>query len=69
MRTPCVFASGSGTNFEAIVSACEQGRTGGEVVLMVCDKPGARLSNGLPRTVSKRSPSPEGVRLEGRLRT
>ena len=42
MRRLAVFASGSGTNFEAIVSACEQGVTGGEVVLMVCDKPGAR---------------------------
>ena len=43
MRRLAVFASGSGTNFEAIVSACEQGVTGGEVVLMVCDKPGARV--------------------------
>ena len=34
MRRLAVFASGSGTNFEAIVSACEQGVTGGEVVLM-----------------------------------
>ena len=39
MRRLAVFASGSGTNFEAIVSACEQGVTGGEV----CDKPGARV--------------------------
>ena len=29
MRRLAVFASGSGTNFEAIVSACEQGVTGG----------------------------------------
>ena len=43
VRRLAVFASGSGTNFEAIVSACEQGVTGGEVVLMVCDKPGARV--------------------------
>ena len=38
-----VFASGSGTNFEAIARACKDGLLAGkaEVVLMVCDKPGA----------------------------
>ena len=36
-----VFASGSGTNYEAIVTACEDGRLDAEVVLLVCDKPGA----------------------------
>ncbi|MCR4859529.1 MAG: phosphoribosylglycinamide formyltransferase [Bacteroidales bacterium] len=36
-----VFASGSGTNFEAIAQACADGRLDAEVVLMVCDKPGA----------------------------
>lgn len=43
MRRLAVFASGSGTNFEAIVTACEQGAIPAEVVLMVCDKPGARV--------------------------
>ena len=42
MRRLAVFASGSGTNFEAIVTACEQGVLDAEVVLMVCDKPGAK---------------------------
>ena len=41
MRRLAVFASGSGTNFEAIVTACERGVLDAEVVLMVCDKPGA----------------------------
>lgn len=36
-----VFASGNGSNFEAIAEACEQGRILADVVLMVCDKPGA----------------------------
>ena len=36
-----VFASGSGTNFEAIATACEDGRIPARCVLMVCDKPGA----------------------------
>ena len=38
-----IFASGSGTNFEALVAACESGRVDAETVLMVCDKPGAKV--------------------------
>ena len=38
-----VFASGEGTNFEAIVSACERGELSAEVVLVVCDKPNANV--------------------------
>ena len=41
MRRLAVFASGSGTNFEAIATACERGEIPARVVLMVCDKPGA----------------------------
>lgn len=41
MRRIAVFASGSGTNFEAIVTACEQGILEAEVALVVCDKPQA----------------------------
>lgn len=41
MKKIAVFASGSGTNFEAIASACEDGRIPARCVLMVCDKPGA----------------------------
>lgn len=36
-----VFASGEGTNFEAIARACTDGTIDAEVALMVCDKPGA----------------------------
>ncbi len=36
-----IFASGSGTNFEALAKACQSGEVDGEVVLMVCDKPNA----------------------------
>ena len=43
MRRLAVFASGSGTNFEAIVTACERGVLDAEVMLMVCDKPGAKV--------------------------
>ncbi|MBP3548282.1 MAG: phosphoribosylglycinamide formyltransferase [Alistipes sp.] len=38
-----VFASGSGSNYEAIVEACRDGRIEGDVVLLVCDKPGAKV--------------------------
>lgn len=41
MKIIAVFASGEGTNFEAIASACEDGRIPARCVLMVCDKPGA----------------------------
>lgn len=43
MRRLAIFASGNGTNFEAIVSACADGRIDGEVVLLVCDKPMATV--------------------------
>lgn len=36
-----VFASGNGSNFEAIVRACRDGAVDAEVVLCFCDKPGA----------------------------
>lgn len=39
-----VFASGSGSNFEAIAKACKQERINAEVVLCVCDHPGAYVT-------------------------
>ncbi|MBO7547695.1 MAG: phosphoribosylglycinamide formyltransferase, partial [Bacteroidales bacterium] len=41
MKHLAVFASGEGTNFEAIARACADGVLAAEVVLLVCDKPGA----------------------------
>ncbi len=41
MKNIAVFASGSGSNYEAIASACADGRLDARVVLLVCDKPGA----------------------------
>ncbi|MBR0110748.1 MAG: phosphoribosylglycinamide formyltransferase [Bacteroidales bacterium] len=41
MKKLAVFASGEGTNFEAIARACTDGVLAAEVVLLVCDKPGA----------------------------
>ena len=36
-----VFASGNGSNFEAVAKACQKGRINAEVVICVCDHPGA----------------------------
>ena len=44
MHRIAVFASGEGTNFEAIVSACERGEIAARVALLVCDRPGARVA-------------------------
>ena len=38
-----VFASGSGTNFEAIAQACADGRLNATVELLVCDNPSAAV--------------------------
>ena len=43
MKRLAVFASGEGSNFEAIAAACASGRLAARVVLVVCDKPGARV--------------------------
>jgi phosphoribosylglycinamide formyltransferase-1 len=41
MKNIAIFASGNGSNFEAIASACAENRLDAKVVLLVCDKPGA----------------------------
>lgn len=41
MKNIAVFASGTGTNFEAIAKACSDGRLDAKVVLLVCDHPDA----------------------------
>ncbi|MFR9649559.1 MAG: phosphoribosylglycinamide formyltransferase [Rikenellaceae bacterium] len=38
-----IFASGTGSNFEALASACADGRVKAEVAVMVCDRPGAAV--------------------------
>lgn len=41
MTRLAVFASGNGSNYEAIAQACADGRLDAEIVLLVVDKPGA----------------------------
>lgn len=43
MSNIAIFASGTGSNFEAIARACADGRIAAKAVLMVCDKPGAAV--------------------------
>ncbi len=38
-----IMASGSGSNFEALTVACQSGEIAADVLLMVCDKPGAKV--------------------------
>lgn len=41
MKKLAIFASGNGSNFEALAAACTEGRIDAEVALCVCDKAGA----------------------------
>lgn len=41
MKNIAIFASGSGSNFQAIVDAIEVGKLHANLKLLVCDKPGA----------------------------
>lgn len=41
MKKMAVFASGSGSNFQAIVDAIHSGKLSAQIPLLVCDKPGA----------------------------
>ncbi len=43
MKRLAVFASGSGTNFQAIVDAAKRGDLPARVALLVCDRPGAKV--------------------------
>jgi phosphoribosylglycinamide formyltransferase-1 len=43
MKNIAIFASGSGTNFQAIVDAAKNGSVPARVALLVCDKPGAKV--------------------------
>jgi len=43
MRRIAVFASGEGTNFEALAAASERGELPARIVLAVTDRPGARV--------------------------
>jgi phosphoribosylglycinamide formyltransferase 1 len=41
MKTIAVFASGNGSNFQAIIDAVQNGDLGADLALLICDKPSA----------------------------
>ncbi|MGB7999956.1 MAG: phosphoribosylglycinamide formyltransferase [Anaerobacillus sp.] len=49
MKKLAVFASGSGSNFEAIAAAIEKGNLEAEIALVVCDRPGAKVEKRAER--------------------
>lgn len=54
MKKLAIFASGSGTNFQAIVDGVKTGKITAEVALMVCDKKGAFV---IERAVKEQIPT------------
>ena len=44
MKKIAIFASGNGSNFEALAAACKKGIIPAETVLCVCDHPGAYVT-------------------------
>lgn len=44
-----IFASGNGSNFEALAQACKKEKINAEVALCVCDKPGAYVTERAKR--------------------
>lgn len=44
MKRIAIFASGSGTNFQALAEACQSGEIPARVVLMVSDRPSAKVN-------------------------
>lgn len=49
MKRIAIFASGSGTNFQALAEACQRGEIDAEVVLMVSDRPSAKVNERAER--------------------
>lgn len=54
MKRIAIFASGSGTNFQALAEACQRGEIAAEVVVMISDRPSAKVNEradrlGIPR--------------------
>ncbi|MBE6196662.1 MAG: phosphoribosylglycinamide formyltransferase [Rikenellaceae bacterium] len=49
MKRIAIFASGSGTNFQALAEACQSGEIDAEVVLMVSDRPSAKVNERAER--------------------
>lgn len=51
MKKIAVFASGSGSNFQAIADSIKEGRLAAEIAVLVCDKPGAKVIERASREI------------------
>ena len=72
MKKLAIFASGSGSNFEAIVKAVQRGEISAEIVLLVCDQPDAyvleRAKNfGIPTLVLSPKDDPTKAAYEAKI--
>jgi phosphoribosylglycinamide formyltransferase 1 len=72
MRRIAVFASGTGSNFSAILNAVKKGQIKAEIALVVCDKPGARViekaeAAGIPTLILQPKDFPTKVAYEQKI--
>ncbi len=69
MKKLAVFASGSGSNFQAIADAVKEGKLKAEICLLVCDKPEAYVierakKEGVPQFVFRPKDYPDKAAYE-----
>lgn len=69
MKRLAIFASGSGSNFEAIVEACRRGDVEAVPAVCVCDRPGAFVTDrarrlGIPLIVASPKDFPDKAAYE-----
>ncbi|MFD1021034.1 phosphoribosylglycinamide formyltransferase [Thalassobacillus hwangdonensis] len=74
MRRLAVFASGTGSNFDAIAAEIERGAVQAEISLVVCDRPGARViekaeAQGIETFVFSAKDYPDKAAYENELLT
>jgi phosphoribosylglycinamide formyltransferase-1 len=69
MKNIVIFASGFGSNFQAMIDAIKQGRLHATIVGLICDKPGAYAIerariNGIPVALFERSSFTSKVEMD-----
>jgi len=74
MKHIAIFASGNGSNFEAIVTAVKTGELNANIALLLCDKPGARVisraeAHGIPVFAFSPKSYPSKEAYETEIRT
>jgi len=72
MKKIAIFASGNGSNFEAVATAVQNGQINAEVALLVCDKPQANVITranrlGVPTFICNPKDYPNRAAYESRV--